>query len=190
MESYPRDYNADRWYEPQVGLYTRADPIGLGAGVNVYSYTGARPTILVDPLGLDTAGCDLPPWVKAVVENPCVLECCAAHDECFDTYNCSDRSWYSGGGVCGDPINCARCNIGVGACFAKCTLMGAWLIFYDSPNRGNYYCAARHKYVSIPGDFPDRRSAQEQCERDNSKDGCCDVPPAKPIRIQGHRRVD
>jgi RHS repeat-associated protein len=50
-----------RWYEPQTGRYTRADPIGLPDPIdfddsynNLYLYAAANPILLSDPLGLFT----------------------------------------------------------------------------------------------------------------------------------------
>ena len=61
-------YNYFRDYDPQIGLYMEADPIGLAGGVNLwgyvdivgkpsiqtnlYLYTDADPINLIDPLGL------------------------------------------------------------------------------------------------------------------------------------------
>jgi RHS repeat-associated protein len=46
-------YNTHRWYEPQTGRYTQADPIGLRGGRNLLNYSGSRPLAFSDPLGLD-----------------------------------------------------------------------------------------------------------------------------------------
>ena len=48
-------YNVHRWYENSVGRYARADPIGLGGGVNAYAFALSRPSFFVDLLGLDVA---------------------------------------------------------------------------------------------------------------------------------------
>jgi len=48
----PSDYEGHRWYEPQTGRYTRADPIGLRGSRNLYAYAEGTPTVLRDPLGL------------------------------------------------------------------------------------------------------------------------------------------
>lgn len=45
-------YNVHRWYEPGTGRYVSADPAGLSASTNLFSYVGARPNSLTDPLGL------------------------------------------------------------------------------------------------------------------------------------------
>lgn len=42
-----------RTYLPQSGRFLQTDPIGYGAGANLYAYVGADPVNLFDPLGLD-----------------------------------------------------------------------------------------------------------------------------------------
>jgi RHS repeat-associated protein len=45
-------YNYFRDYDPAIGRYLETDPIGLAGGNNLYTYVGANPVNLVDPLGL------------------------------------------------------------------------------------------------------------------------------------------
>ncbi|WP_374694491.1 RHS repeat domain-containing protein [Hydrogenophaga pseudoflava] len=45
-------YNWHRFYEPRVGRYTKADPIGLEGGWNRFGYVGGNPLGFVDPEGL------------------------------------------------------------------------------------------------------------------------------------------
>jgi RHS repeat-associated protein len=47
-----REYNVFRWYREGWGRYTQGDPVGLSAGLNLYSYVGGRPLFFVDPRGL------------------------------------------------------------------------------------------------------------------------------------------
>jgi RHS repeat-associated protein len=49
-------YNIFRWYRASWSRYTRADPLGLRAGMNLYVYVQARPTIKTDPFGLFCTG--------------------------------------------------------------------------------------------------------------------------------------
>jgi RHS repeat-associated protein len=45
-------YNRHRYYDPEVGRYTSADPIGLDGGLNAFAYAGNCPTSAVDVEGL------------------------------------------------------------------------------------------------------------------------------------------
>ena len=46
-------YNLNRYYNPEIGRYMEADPIGLEGGLNPYAYAGSNPVMNVDPSGLD-----------------------------------------------------------------------------------------------------------------------------------------
>jgi len=45
-------YNRYRYYDPAIGLYVSADPIGLSGGLGAYEYARAQPFGIVDPSGL------------------------------------------------------------------------------------------------------------------------------------------
>jgi len=44
--------NWHRDYDPTLGRYLQADPLGLAAGQSLYGYVGGDPINAVDPLGL------------------------------------------------------------------------------------------------------------------------------------------
>jgi len=41
-----------RYYDPQLGRWLSADPIGFAGGLNLYTYVGNNPVTRVDPSGL------------------------------------------------------------------------------------------------------------------------------------------
>jgi RHS repeat-associated protein len=47
-------YNWHRHYDPGIGRYLRADPIGFEGGLNLYVYVLDNPVVYFDPGGLDT----------------------------------------------------------------------------------------------------------------------------------------
>lgn len=47
--------NWHREYDPRIGRFVQADPVGLSGGPNVFAYSNSSPTKFVDPKGL-TAG--------------------------------------------------------------------------------------------------------------------------------------
>jgi RHS repeat-associated protein len=45
-------YRRNRYYDPETGRFTQADPIGLGGGLNLYGFAGGDPVNYADPFGL------------------------------------------------------------------------------------------------------------------------------------------
>lgn len=144
-------YNWHRYYDPRTGRYMTADPIGLDAGLNLFSYSDGNPLKYTDRLGLDNIGCD---GIPDFLETACRLECCAEHDECYDKNKCTSNSWKSD---C--SVECDLCNYNVKECFKKCLFTNN-----DNPQKPNYYCAKLHGYVKIPGDFPSYKVAKKFCK--------------------------
>jgi RHS repeat-associated protein len=61
-------YNVHRYYDPAVGRYLQADPLGLAAGLNMYAYAENDPLQNTDPLGLKVENDDgwagiIQPWL-------------------------------------------------------------------------------------------------------------------------------
>jgi RHS repeat-associated protein len=57
-------YNVHRYYDPEIGRYTSADPAGFLGGLNRYAYVGAMPTGSIDPYGLWVEYPDTGNWVQ------------------------------------------------------------------------------------------------------------------------------
>ena len=53
-------YNYWRYQDPNTGRYLTADPLGLRAGPNLYTYVHNNPARWIDPLGLDVTTCLYP----------------------------------------------------------------------------------------------------------------------------------
>jgi uncharacterized protein RhaS with RHS repeats len=45
-------YRRKRYYDPEAGLFTQEDPIGIAGGLNLYGYAGGDPINYSDPFGL------------------------------------------------------------------------------------------------------------------------------------------
>ena len=139
--------NWHRDYVSSLGRYIQKDPIGLDGGINLFVYVLNSPTTKIDPRGLDSPGCDVPQWAKAITEaNTCFLECCAVHDKCYRNNNCSCKSWgWNFAGPLGRLDPCVRCNDAVVLCFVRCTTR--WKPKHPP---GKYYCGLHDVWFDDP----------------------------------------
>jgi RHS repeat-associated protein len=64
-------YNHHRYYDPKLGRYLRADPIGLGGGLNPFSFVFANPIRYKDPRGLFVMGHHLEITRTALIATGC-----------------------------------------------------------------------------------------------------------------------
>jgi RHS repeat-associated protein len=65
-------YNWHRYYDPSLGRYISADPIGQAGGVNLYNYAGNNPARFIDPFGLnDSEGPGVVDQVGSFLDQVC-----------------------------------------------------------------------------------------------------------------------
>jgi RHS repeat-associated protein len=64
VSNWPTYYNIHRWYLPDWGRYTQADPVGLSRSFNLFGYARQNPLQFSDPFGLYEidSSCDRCPW--------------------------------------------------------------------------------------------------------------------------------
>ena len=81
-------YNYHRYYNPKLGRYLSADPIGLAGGVNLFAYAESNPIYLLDPKGLQCGPGTIGDWY---VPDFIFREICVEHDRCYEgkpPYSC------------------------------------------------------------------------------------------------------
>ncbi len=70
-----------RYYDPTIGRFISADPIGFNGGGNFYGYVGGNPILLIDPFGkasmciaLVLPSLTIPGWVICVFVGIVIIE--------------------------------------------------------------------------------------------------------------------
>jgi RHS repeat-associated protein len=122
-------YNYIRVYNPALGRYDEADPIGILRGKNhLYVYVDDQPLSRTDPTGLAWSGNFWPGFTPqdgvcsspagGLNSNPCYAQCCAAHDRCYTANQCNATSWI---GNMLPFVNqaCQRCNEAAAECILR-----------------------------------------------------------------------
>ncbi len=105
-------YYKNRYYSPTLNRFLQTDPIGYGAGLNVYAYAGNDPINATDPLGLDSITQTGPSSFNIEVNNAAPYlgpvepkygyapeqKCCSTSDQKKKTGTADDSSAPGGGG--------------------------------------------------------------------------------------------
>jgi len=65
-------YNYHRYYDPSTGRYSTSDPMGLGGGLNTYSYAMGNPLNLIDPDGLCPSLLDTGRFTSSIRRDKCI----------------------------------------------------------------------------------------------------------------------
>lgn len=84
------NYNYFRDYNPAIGRYIEADPVGLRGGLNLFGYTQNNPVRKKDLWGLEPNGCGPDDWrSKLVPDRPLFFiinfkSACDEHDSCYE----------------------------------------------------------------------------------------------------------
>jgi len=82
------NYNYYRDYNPVIGRYIEADPIGQQGGLNLFGYGQNNPIIKMDFWGLEANGCGSADWRSTLVpDSPFFIinfqSACDTHDNCY-----------------------------------------------------------------------------------------------------------
>ena len=72
-----------RDYDPALGRYLQADPLGLVDGASMYGYALQNPGRWTDPTGLSTSNSGSPPN-SFTEDDP--LQCVKSSDQCYEEY--------------------------------------------------------------------------------------------------------
>lgn len=156
------DLAAARQYRRSPGMRRNFDPL--------YSFAFNQPTLRFDPFGLDSPGCD---GVPDQTEIPCVLECCAQHDECYQEKDCTASSWFC-------PLSpCVKCNAGAVICMVLNCITPPW----DDPKKPNFYCCQCREFFDVPDDNLGGPLSNPHYGH------TCDSPPPPPRKAPPRRPI-
>jgi RHS repeat-associated protein len=95
-------YYRARWYNPRLGRFMQADPIGYGDGMNMYAYVGGDPVNSTDSTGLGTMAECLAEQAAAAEETTIV--CGGGLDPWINGYNNPLTGWGLGNDGVGGPF--------------------------------------------------------------------------------------
>jgi hypothetical protein len=83
-------YNIFRWYRAGWGRYTQADPIGVGGGMNLFSYGSENPLNNNDPRGLKCCAKSMTAKLQPVIKNSKIaIKSVVCADVCGNSADCS-----------------------------------------------------------------------------------------------------
>ncbi len=91
-------YNLNRYYDPQIGRYLRADP--FGDGLNLYAYCFNNPNSLIDPLGL-CAYNKASGWVHGILAGLGMIPAIGIIPDFIDAVLCSIEGDFQGASLSG-----------------------------------------------------------------------------------------
>lgn len=160
------NYNYFRDYNPVIGRYVQADPIGIKGGWNLFGYADNNPIRNIDIWGLESNGCGPGDWRgKFVPDKPLIFvinfkSACDEHDTCYEKCGADKKQ-------CDDDFKAAMKVL----CFNKYDPNTVNVPMISFPNPFYNMCfnlaAGYHYAVSVHGGSAFKNA------QDKNKDKCC-----------------